>query len=1525
MATSTSAPLHDSTATTAIEGALRKVWARKLTLGLFRAMLLAVAALLAGMAIAMLIDWLTRPGNGPLRPWLTRTVLLAALGTLLWCVADLLVRARRWPLIASDVDRANPGIQERWSTVTEVDDAYGRGERSHPAMVRQLASEAAAWAPRVAPRQVLPARVLRRPALAAAGALGLLIMPALVDPALTGLLVRRFWAPRADLTLTKLHDVPEQMVVASGESARLRAGLTGRVPQQATLLMRGEEGRVTQLTLDVPTDPEPAVSHQMNELRKPLEFRWQAGDAQSPWTPVHIAQRPRLAEVRVTATAPSYTGVKPQKHTKLPHRMSVIAGSQIEVALKPDVELKLLELDLGAAGRVPLPAGDDGWYSWRTTAEQDLQLTPHLTELQGLVNREPPTCRIRVYQDNAPKVRILSPSPDLAVRPDDNVAIHFSAEDDIALEHAELLVYGAQGADGERPVLRTIPIDLGEMRGQRKARGKVELPLQELALQSGDAISYAVKVYDNRARSTPQADGPALVASSDNASPPGEVRDSPSSAGDASGRSNSDTPPARATTLANRESPDAVDRTIQQDQPSPDQPNRDPSANHAVATAEASPPGAPGEANDSDAMAAANPNSTPSAQDDHGSPRPDLLAGGRADDRREETTGPQLQQTPSQPGSAPEGMSDSVATSDSATQAEGPGSNQVASDSPSAASGAAGEALSPNDAQMATNDRGQAAPASGAGSNQGAAGATPGGAPSGESQRTGEDPLLADDASPDDVEPAADTDATETSATSGEQTLLATGRDQARDPDALPPEGATPEEDQTARTDSNQRSGRVVTPEGMAPLPTDPSVQDSQTAASDSAINPMTQRLVDVPQAASSSAERQLKIDEFAGSFDGQQRDKIAVAVSPALYELDQLLGEAERTTQAAAEQLEAGAAWTAQLSKEVEQCDAKLKRCQAVVKQLQDKTHDTPYAFVGLQLGAVVDTHVAPARDLVWESLEVDDRHAQPVRGAWTEIRNARAKLADLTRTFDRIHREHRLAEDAQRIKKMYQVFIEDAMISISNSPDPINAYERRLAEFDLDEEYLERLREVLEMRRDLQAELARMLRDDPRLMRRLSDSFQRRGETLRDQMTLLAERQKDLAREGRAWNQADEADRAELLGAIARLRQTRVEEVARQANTIKERFNAWLPLDLKGDNTAFSEVQRSLNDVVNDAARLTATPPEDQTRVQVGRRLYGNVGKLDAALRQVNLGREHGVLDTHLLNRLAETRTLKSQVSSWVRQTTLLEAGQYWEEASIEQYKLAMETDALAGKLATVSSQLAAGVTADPVVAEQIAAHAQSLLKTLDSQLSASQLAAVFAMKRDRPAQAVAKQQQAVEAFDKIEEGFDDLMRMVIDELDKVPPQDPIASLLEDPTLDELMALLENEDDPLEALGIPQRPSNLQTIQDWMRPSARGAGSGGGRMVTAYLRRQQQEARRRAELAHQEAIARALKEQERLVRPQRTAPMEATSTDWNQLLSTLPDDLRQAQGEMLPQEYRRMIEQYLSRISRLQPEDAR
>ena len=80
----------------------------------------ACAVLLAAMLVVMAIDWLATPREGPWR-WIMTISALACGGAalLLGCLIPLL-RPPSLDSLAAQVDRANPSLQERCQTTTEL-------------------------------------------------------------------------------------------------------------------------------------------------------------------------------------------------------------------------------------------------------------------------------------------------------------------------------------------------------------------------------------------------------------------------------------------------------------------------------------------------------------------------------------------------------------------------------------------------------------------------------------------------------------------------------------------------------------------------------------------------------------------------------------------------------------------------------------------------------------------------------------------------------------------------------------------------------------------------------------------------------------------------------------------------------------------------------------------------------------------------------------------------------------------------------------------------------------------------------------------------------------------------------------------------------------------------------------------------------------------------------------------------------------------------------------------------------------
>ena len=136
----------------------------------------------------------------------------------------------------------------------------------------------------------------------------------------------------------------------------------------------------------------------------------------------------------------------------------------------------------------------------------------------------------------------------------------------------------------------------------------------------------------------------------------------------------------------------------------------------------------------------------------------------------------------------------------------------------------------------------------------------------------------------------------------------------------------------------------------------------------------------------------------------------------------------------------------------------------------------------------------------------------------------------------------------------------------------------------------------------------------------------------------------------------------------------------------------------------------------------------------------------------------------------------------------------------------------------------------------------------------------------------------------------------------------QDPIASLLEDPTLDEILAQLENELDLLEELGLSQPPNNLRVMRDWRSNQMSS-------MMQQLMRQQQQRMRNLSNQAYRNAMARARVENEKKWKPK----LAKDDRRWNLLVAELEENMLQGDKKVPPERYRSAIDQYFEKISKL------
>lgn len=1350
---------------------------RSLKVRLATAAVAAVVVLLIAMGLAMLVDYLATLYDSRWRVVLTTSALAAAGLTLVaWIVLGWRY-TRRLDRSAAAVDREFPELEERWTTVASLAESPRTAGDVHPAMYRQVSAEATRWSPRVDPTRVVSLDGLIRALLGLTVVTAVLGIAVIFDARQTTVLMRRFWAPNALISATEIKHAPGNTVVGRGEPLEIAANIEGALVARATLMLEPAEGEPQTLTLVPHTSREETrVSHRLRSVNTPVKYRLRAGDGQTPWYEVAVADRPEIGELRLTVTPPAYTRKPTETLERLPRRLTVLEGSQLELAVQPVMAVTSVQLRLGPNRAENLTRDAEGWYRWTSTVKESFSLSPLLTEAHGLTNSRPPLCKVTCQPDRPPVVKVLTPQDDVAVRPDEKLQITFVAKDDVGIGSAELVVFDESMGGRSKPLpLKTIPISLADQQDSSDVKATVELDLKEFDLTDGAQLSYTVRVREDRGQ----------IAAAD----------------------------------------------------------AKPQAEAAVENDDAS----PAESSPAETTASVQPANQPEPAESAPKPQPPMDTVARAES-------PTAPESPQSPAAAPAEPSD-------------PESSQT----------------SDSDAQRVNT---------------------------GEPDKT----ELQDD----------------------EQ--VAKGK-----------QVSEPSESQQANsTQSNNSQSRAADSE-----------QESRAQPNSDSPPPdnMPRNTVDLAARSSTSQQMRLKVDQWAGSFEGQQREKLELVIAPLIAELDRNLQKAQTLSRVVLDEATDPSEWRSKHDRDVSQAEKRIVEATKIITDLEDQTHGTPYAFIGLQLLDINGAHVEPARREFWKALQSEgDGRVTAVRNGWQHTERARELLVLLTERFERARREYSLAESVDEIKKMYRIFLEDSM-ELLKPPSDGSGYARKGVEFDLDDEYLARLKEVLQMREKMRAELARILRDDPRLLRRFLDAQRNRQNNIRHELEDMVEDQRELNRETKAWAIVDEKQRPELAAILLGRHVEASQDVALSAVELLERFETWLPLQQAAEDEDFKTVAELMETISGRARELTAgagdyvaaqlpapaqEPAEtaeeaaDAALIEVepepaqilaridadAEGLYDELVRLEVMLRQLGLQSDRLDMANFATNRLVETRRLIAQSSGWVKQLREQRAGNYHRSAEVSQYQLAKKTENLIAKLANTETTLAGLLEpGGGTLPEEIAEQAREMFAVFDEQVTPNQQAAIYALRRNQMSRATTRQAAALTALELAAQKYDEMIKAAIEELDKLPVQDPIASLLDDPTLDELLAQLEQELPVEELLGIPPRRSNLQIVGDFLRPAGDNGiitGSNSMRMMN-QMREQQRLRQRQLDRAYRRAVARAMKEAdaEDLVKD---APLKLAgeNSDWNVLVSQLGDDLRQGRDKAPPERYRRAIEQYFRQISR-------
>ncbi|WP_010584737.1 hypothetical protein [Schlesneria paludicola] len=670
-----------------------------------------------------------------------------------------------------------------------------------------------------------------------------------------------------------------------------------------------------------------------------------------------------------------------------------------------------------------------------------------------------------------------------------------------------------------------------------------------------------------------------------------------------------------------------------------------------------------------------------------------------------------------------------------------------------------------------------------------------------------------------------------------------------------------------------------------------------------------------------SCSRRRITIDEWAGSFASQVLDKLQLEIDPVLKALKKTLTDARHTLQPLADQAKTAKQWQPADSNLVRQGDGFLDVSEQQVKDLTKKTDGTPYAFIGLQLQDIVHLHIHPAREKL-SDVTLFDSSSKPddLTSSVVHIQRAIELIEKLTWEYEAVKLNQKLAETMTHIKKMNQIFLEGTFALLNSQKPNLNPKDREFMEFDLTEEFLAKLQALLKKKLEIQAELAKVLSQDPRLLERYMARTRLEATTLRDQLTLLNGRQQTLTNDVKDGLPAANDPKGKLTLKNRMLRRAEsAAQIAEDTSQMFESYVVWTPRSMDVNKGSLATFKANGLKLVATAAELAkrARTKDVAQAIDVGENLYEQLLKWKESLPDLVDETDDPKLHVHVANRLQDTEKLITQTSGWVVKEKAMEGGDHHLAAEIDQHRITVDTVILAGKLTSLNAQCQG-------ISVKLGEAASTFLHTMNDDLVAELEISQEKLDDNELQKAVHHQSLALTHFASAEKQLDDLMDGIIKHLDSIPFNDrpEMPDDVEPESLESLLAMLDDEARAAESLGIPPRPSNLIIEKDWFKPG-QGPGSGGqggsgrrSRQPNAQMAQARQSSQDAEKLRKQ--FEDSLKKMMKAKNAEDKGGMAGKAErKWDTLGSKLEEHVRQGRANLPPEQYRKAIEMYFESLA--------
>jgi len=482
-------------------------------LGLYAAA--SVGALLA-WAVA---DWLLRLPPAAVLAGLGIAALAAVGGLIAWLTVALIRREPRHGE-ALLIERLHGGLDNSLIGTLQLVEQETRQPGVFSAdLVAALARGTAA----LLRTQNLARLMDRRPAARAMAAAGCVVLAAgllagLVDGFVAGRIASARDSYRAVVETiwpVKLAVSPGDKTVLRGEEdVHLRVSVIGGACTSARLLAKDQDGAVL-ADADVALSPSDGGARAgsmrlgaavLAAVQSSVRYQFTAGRHASRAFTIRVVERPRIENLSADLQFPAYTQMMPQQLSGMFTSIRALRETIVTMSLAANKPLSRGTLSftgeaearyLDITGRFASTQ-----FAVKTPADAELQLTCE----DGCTMKQPFRFKIEPLDDSPPEVQILMKRGELLLLKDEVKSFGFAyeASDDFGITQVQVLyeiepvdrTLGREKQSGELKPLAFMP-------PERKTRGVMKKPFDELAVSPGDRVTFYMTATDNNTKTGP--------------------------------------------------------------------------------------------------------------------------------------------------------------------------------------------------------------------------------------------------------------------------------------------------------------------------------------------------------------------------------------------------------------------------------------------------------------------------------------------------------------------------------------------------------------------------------------------------------------------------------------------------------------------------------------------------------------------------------------------------------------------------------------------------------------------------------------------------------------------------------------------------------------------------------------------------------------------------------------------------------------------------------------------------------------